>query len=208
MFRDRIDAGQQLAVRLKDHLSAMPKGIVLGVPRGGVVVAAEVAKAFGWPLAPLVVKKIGAPANPEYAIGAVGPAGQAVYTPQADLYPPEARDQALAVAEVSMADYQQKFGRVAEPLKLADRTVVIVDDGIATGQSISLALAWVAKQGPNQTVLAVPVAPADLVDQLKRQADEVVILETPADFQAIGQWYEDFTQTTDQEVVALLRELA
>ncbi|MER9327883.1 phosphoribosyltransferase [Mesorhizobium sp. M0488] len=206
-FLDRREAGRRLANELAKTKWADP--IVLALPRGGVPVAFEIAKALHAPLDILLVRKIGAPEHPEFGVGAVVDGND----PQLLL-----NDDALRMLGIS-SDYIEKEetrqlheierrrerylgGRAAIPVE--HRTAIVVDDGIATGSTAAVALKAVQKSGAARTVLAVPVAPPEVIHTLRAEADEVVCLSTPAQFQTVGSYYVDFEQTSDEEVVELL----
>ncbi len=205
LFHDRRDAGRRLARRL-EHLRA-ERPVVVGLPRGGVPVAAEVAAALGVPLDVIVVRKLGVPFQPELGMGAVGEGGVRVLN-----------DDIVALARVSTGDIEQVAARERgeverrarlfreghEAMPLAGRTVIVVDDGIATGGTARAALQVARAHGARRVVLAVPVAPGDTLADLSRDADEIVCLSIPEDMMAVGLWYENFTQTTDEEVRAAL----
>ena len=204
-FRNRREAGQRLAERLSGLRGSRP--LVLGLPRGGVPVAFEVARALDAPLDVLVVRKIGVPFQPELGMGAVGEDGVRVLNPavlrdagvtDAQLAAVETRER----AEVEQRAARLRGGRPAAPL--TGRTVIIVDDGLATGGTARAAIRVARARGAERVVLAVPVAPPDTVAALAREADEVISVETPEPFFAIGGWYADFTPTSEQEVVDLL----
>ena len=204
-FRDRREAGQRLAERLSGLRGSRP--LVLGLPRGGVPVAFEVARALGAPLDVLVVRKIGVPFQPELGMGAVGEGGVRVLNAgvlreagvtDAQLAEVEARER----AEVDQRAARLRGGRDGTPL--TGRTVIIVDDGLATGGTARAAIRVARVRGAERVVLAVPVAPPETVGALAREADEVISVETPEPFFAIGGWYADFTPTSEQEVVDLL----
>ncbi|MFD7875854.1 phosphoribosyltransferase family protein [Streptomyces sp. NPDC059766] len=207
LYLDRRDAGRQLASVLK-HLKGADV-VVLGLPRGGVPVAAEVAKALGAPLDVCLVRKLGVPFQPELGMGAIGEGGvrvindEVVRTAHAtphDLAEVEARER--EVLESRARRYRE--GR--EPAVLAGRTVLVVDDGVATGSTARAACQIARAHGAARVVLAVPVAPHDWAARLGADADELVCPHTPWDFYAIGQFYADFSQTDDDEVVACLQE--
>lgn len=205
MFTDRRDAGRRLAARLQ-HLQE-PDVIVLGIPRGGVIVAAEVATALHAPLDVIVPRKIGTPFNPELAVGAVAPDGTIFYDETligyAGIDPQDLkREAALELKEIGRRLSLYRGDR--PPPDYRGHTVVLVDDGIATGYTVQAALRSLRQQGPGLLVLAVPVAPPDSLARLQPDADEIVCLFTPDNFSAVGQFYQDFRQTTDQEVVAAL----
>ncbi|MGN6582624.1 MAG: phosphoribosyltransferase [Rhizobiaceae bacterium] len=208
-FRDRGDAGRQLAAALGDF--AADKPLVLALPRGGVPIAFEVAKALRAPLDLFLVRKIGAPGHPEYGIGAVvdGENPQLVLNEEAMAavqFPPgyieaEKRRQ---IAEIERLRQLYLGGR--QTLPVADRTAIVVDDGIATGGTAKVALGTLRKEGATRLVLAVPVAPEDTLDQLENLADAIVCLSTPRPFHAVGLHYDDFDQVTDEDVIRLLRQ--
>lgn len=210
VFRDRREAGKLLA-RALAHYAGRKDVVVLGLPRGGVPVAAEVARALGAPLDVLIVRKLGAPGQDELAIGAIAEGGARVL------------NQGLVenlgltrweIDELAQSEERELERRVQiyrggrDPLPVADRTVIVVDDGIATGATMRAGLQSLRARGATLVVAAAPVGAADSVDALREDADEVVVLETPAWFRAVGQWYENFGQTTDEEVRACLEEEA
>lgn len=206
LFTDRAAAGARLAERLR--YEDLPDGLVLGIPRGGVVVAAEVARALNLPLDIIVPRKIGAPRNPELAVGAVTQDGTAIYNEallrRLHLKPADlAAEVDRQIEEIGrrMAAYR---GSRSGP-EVAGRTVVLVDDGIATGYTVLAALRSLRRAGAARIVLAVPVAPPETLANLEAEVDRIVCLESPREFYAVGQFYQDFGQTTDEEVVALLR---
>jgi len=207
LFKDRKEAGQKLAQRLIGYKNNQ-KVVVLGVPRGGVVVAKEVAQALGCPLDIVIARKIGSPSNPEFALGAVGERGDIVLNP--DILIDESLGQYL---EKEAANQRKEIKRrlklfrgKKKPLVLKDRIVIIVDDGIATGSTLLAAIKSIRKQNPQKIIVAVPVAPASALTDLAKEADEVVCLYTPELFWAVGQFYQDFPQTEDTEVMKILQK--
>ena len=203
MFADRHDAGRRLALALERYRDA-PDAIVLGVPRGGVVVAAEVARALGLPLDVVVTRKIGAPGNPEYAVGAVDAdgavhAGLVAGLPEGYL----ARSAAHERDEIErrLLAYRADW----EAPAITGATVIVVDDGIATGLTLSAAVAYLRRKGAKRIVIAAPVAAPDSATRLRGEADEVVTLAEPDGFNAVGQFYARFDQTSDAEVRGLLK---
>jgi putative phosphoribosyl transferase len=204
-FTDRVDAGRRLAERLRPLGGEKP--VVLGLPRGGVPVGFEVAQALEAPLDVIIVRKLGVPFHRELGFGAIGEGGVRVVhetivrmsrADQADLVDVERTEQAELVRQA------RRFRRGRPRIPVEDRTVIIVDDGIATGATAQAACRVARAQGAGRVVLAVPVAPPDAVASLRQDADEVVCLSEPPDFSAVGEWYEDFSQTSDDEVVELL----
>lgn len=204
-FVDRRDAGRRLAERLLSLRENDP--IVLALPRGGVPVGAEVAHRLGAPLDVILVRKLGAPSQPELAMGAIGEEGVRVL--DANLIA-RARVTDTELARIELRERAELERRAARyrgdrpPMKITGRTVVIVDDGLATGASARAAIVVARARGARRVVVAVPVAPPETVAALRNQADDVISVETPASMAAIGQWYEDFRQTPDEEVVELL----
>jgi putative phosphoribosyl transferase len=205
MFKDRVDAGKRLAHTLHSYRAQAP--VVLGVPRGGVVVAAVVAKELGAPLDVIVVRKLGVPFQPELGMGAVGEGGVRVINDEVVRMAGVGADQLAAVEERERTEVEaraKRFRGVRPAVPLEDRTVIIVDDGIATGSTVKAACQLARAQGARRVVVAVPVGPSGVESRLGGAADEVVCLEQPSAFYGVGQWYDDFTQTTDAEVGELL----
>src|SRR5665648_806392 len=202
VFADRHDAGRRLAAALERYRGS-PDAIVLGVPRGGVVVAAEVARELGLPLDIVVTRKIGAPGNPEYAVGAVDADGRVFAGALAGI-PEEYLQRCLLLEreEIARRLHAYRAGRPA--LDLAGKTVLVVDDGIATGLTLRAAVRYLKDRGARRVVVAAPVAAPDSAVRLRAEADDVVTLDEPPGFSAVGQFYERFDQTSDAEVRALL----
>lgn len=204
-FRDRADAGRQLAARLLPVADERP--LILGLPRGGVPVAEEVAALLGAPLEILAVRKLGAPHNPEYGIGAIAEGGAKVFDHEA-LALLEIDGGTLGhIVERESAELHRRVEtyRGERPqLSLRDRTVIIVDDGVATGVTDTAALRAVRRSRPRRLVLAVPVCAPDSLGRLREEADEVVCMVVPPQMHGVGQWYADFGQVSDAEVVAAL----
>ncbi|HME19081.1 MAG TPA: phosphoribosyltransferase [Nitrososphaerales archaeon] len=205
LFRDRVDAGKKLGETLK---KTMKKDVVvLAIPRGGVVVAKEVADALGAPLDVIVTRKISPPGEPEYALGAVTQEGEVIMDRQAAESLGADRDYIeaeIAKKREEVRDRTKKFRGNRPFPSLEGKVVVIVDDGIATGSSVGAAVLSLKKLKPKEIVVAVPVAPADAVETLTDDGNRVVCLETPGPFFSIGEFYGDFEQVDDDEVRRIL----
>jgi len=209
LFADRVDAGRRLAERLRDLRGA--DVVVLGLPRGGVVVAREVARTLSAPLDVIVVRKLGVPSQPELGMGAIGEDGARIINKQVMQLEGISERDLAAVEERERAELERRATRFRggrERIPLTGRTAIVVDDGIATGSTARAACQVARAQGAARVVLAVPVAPPDTVAHLRDDVDELVCLSTPDAFFAVGQWYSDFRQTTDEEVVACLDDAA
>lgn len=205
MFRDRDEAGERLAGAVGRCVQG--PAIVFGIPRGGVIVAAPVAAALGAPLDVALTHKLGAPGDPELAIGAVAPGVRIV------------SDRAVRILHVDPAyledeltQQEQELARRADAYRSGrsapsaeGRTAVVVDDGVATGATAVAALRWARAQGATRLVFAAPVGPQGIERRLERDCDACVVLETPADLRAVGSWYRDFDQTTDEQVMRSLQ---
>jgi putative phosphoribosyl transferase len=206
-FDDRVAAGRQLATILNDLRDQDP--VVLGLPRGGVVVAAEVARALGAPLDAIMVRKLGVPVQPELAMGAIGEDGVRIVAEDVMRRAGIGADQLQAVERRERAELERRarlFRGDGHRLALGGRTAIVVDDGIATGSTAYAACRVARAQGAARVVLAVPVGSPEAVAALAAVADDVRCLETPAWLGAIGQFYRNFSQVDDDKVVALLRE--
>jgi predicted phosphoribosyltransferase len=209
MFRDREDAGRQLAEKLKERKLHDP--LVLAIPRGGVVTGAVLARELGADLDVVLSRKLRAPGQPELAVGAVSEDGQVYLNHHAqefldliDEYLAEERHYQLA----EIARRKKLFRSIRPQAPLKGRSVIVTDDGIATGSTMIAALQALKTQKPREVIVAVPVASPDRLEEVRRWCDDVVCLLTPNDFWAIGQLYRNFTQLDDNEVIQLLRELA
>ena len=209
LFADRVDAGRQLAQRL-EHLRG-DDVVVVGLPRGGVPVALEVARRLGAPLDVIVVRKLGVPSQPELGMGAIGEDGARVINEDVVRAGGVAPDELAAVERLERAEMERRARRFRGDrprIPLDGRTIVVVDDGIATGSTARAACHVARAQGAARVVLAAPVAPPGWASRFRGDADELVSAATPERFHAIGQFYEDFSQTTDDEVVACLAQAA
>ena len=206
-FRDRRHAGRELAERLVTEIEG--PAVVLALPRGGVPVGLEIAKALGAPLDLVMVRKIGAPGQPELALAAVANGDHPELVVNRDVMRMAGVDEAWLEERKAreleeIARRRRRYlGDRARP-RVAGRTAIVVDDGIATGATMLAALRAVRRAGPRELVLAVPVAPPDTIARLRPETDRILCLHTPRDFVAVGQFYEDFTQTSDEEVIAAL----
>jgi len=209
-FEDRFDAGRFLAQQLKHH-AGKPNVTVLALPRGGVPVAFEIARALGAPLDVFVVRKLGAPGYEELAMGAIATGGVRVFN--------EEVIQHLGVSEswieASIQEQQEELQRREEayrgdraPVEIENHTVILVDDGLATGASMRAAVRALRLRHPAAITVAVPIGSRDTCDQFRAQVEEVVCARTPEPFHAVGAWYRNFTQTTDEEVRDLLNRAA
>ncbi|MGA2879358.1 MAG: phosphoribosyltransferase [Bryobacteraceae bacterium] len=205
-FLDRRDAGKQLAKKLTSY-TGDPRVLVLGLPRGGVPVAYEVARALHAPLDVLVVRKLGVPGHRELAMGAIASGGLRVLNPDViealGILPAEV--ESVAARELQELERQEKTYRGGAPLPLlAGRTIIVVDDGLATGSTMQAAVGALWQGNAASIIVAVPVAAPETVRKLRNLADSIVFLSAPPDFHAVSMWYEDFSQTSDEEVRSLL----
>ena len=205
-FRDRKDGGEQLGNKLARYAKTKD-AIVLGLPRGGVVTAREVASRLGLPLDVIVVRKLGTPGQPELAMGAIARGGIRVLNDDVIRSLRIANHEieaASAAEERECARREMVFRGGRPPRSLDGKTVILVDDGLATGSTMFAAVEAVRAASAARIVVAVPVAPPQTIHQLAKKVDEIVCLETPVDFMAVGEWYDDFTQLTDREVIDVL----
>ncbi|WP_227763461.1 phosphoribosyltransferase [Zhaonella formicivorans] len=206
MFKNRTMAGKMLAAKLQT-LKLTGKPIVLAIPRGGVVVGYEIAKALKAPLDLLIPRKLPAPLNPEVAVGAVAQDGTTYFNEKLLTYlhlSPESLQEEIDKEKREITRRMEKFRGSKEFPDLKGKSVIVVDDGIATGFTMLAGIRFIAKQQPEEIIVAVPVAPEDEVQRLGREVTQIITLAIPKDFYAVGQFYEDFTQTGDEEVTALL----
>ncbi|MGH9013746.1 MAG: phosphoribosyltransferase [Acidimicrobiia bacterium] len=207
VFLDRQDAGQRLGAVLRDRELGHPGTIVAGIPRGGVVVAAEVARELGVPLRAIVARKLGAPRQPELAIGALGPDGAALLDESLVVrlrVDEEWLEQAVAAERAELASRTEQFPGVVTAADVDGRVVIVVDDGVATGATAAAVGVWLGHAQAARRVLALPVGAPATLQRLERVYEEVVVLAQPRYFMAVGQWYRNFSQTTDAEVMELL----
>jgi putative phosphoribosyl transferase len=208
-FRDRRHAGQVLASKLVHYMN-LPDVVVLALPRGGVPVGFEVARSLGAPLDVFVVRKLGFPGQEEYAMGAIASGGVRVLNAEAALMGvSDAVIDSVAAREQAELERREKLYRGERPAcELARRIVILVDDGLATGATMRAATIAVRNREPLRIVVAVPVGAPDTCERFRAEVEEVVCVSAPESFRAVGLWYEDFGQTTDEEVRALLDRAA
>lgn len=207
-FKNRRDAGRRLAEQL-DAYAGRDDVLVLGLPRGGVPVAREVAQALRAPLDVAVVRKLGVPSQPELAMGAIASGGARVLNSEVvdmlDLSD-DAIDRVTAQEQAELERRERAFRGDRPPPAMEDRVVILVDDGLATGATMRAAAAAVRARNPTRTIVAVPVAPPETCDTVRQDVDDVVCLLRPEPFFAVGLWYDDFEQVSDEEVAEMLRE--
>lgn len=204
IYRDRRDAGEKLAVALA-HYRHTPGLVVLALPRGGLPVAAPVARLLEAPLDVFVVRKIGFPGQEEFAMGAVASGGVTIVDRVvAERLPKEAFQAALQRALRELDEREHRYRGTRPPLEIGGRTVVLIDDGLATGASMRAAVEAVRRREPARLVVAVPIAAAETCERIAAEVDEIICAATPERFGAVGAWYEDFSQTSDDEVRAIL----
>ena len=207
VFRDRREAGAALAELLRPLAGERP--IVLALPRGGVPVGFEVARALGAPLDVLLVRKVGAPGNPELGIGAVAEGGVRVLDPgsvRALLVSAEELETALRRADTELAERSRRYRNGSSPRDVSGRTVIVADDGLATGGTATAAVRALRQRGAAHVVVAVPVAAHESAARLRELADAVICVQEPAELRGVGAWYADFSQTSDAEVTSLLKQ--
>jgi putative phosphoribosyl transferase len=207
MFKNRSDAGKQLALKLKEY-KGKEGVLVLALPRGGVVIGYEISRNLNVPLDIVIVRKIGFPGQPELGIGAVSETGTIVLN-----------DNLIYAYGISKEYIESEISRQKEEISrrvklyrkgkhlsgLEGKTIILVDDGVATGATVKAAIATLKKEKLNRLVIALPVAPPSVAEELEKMVDEFICIETPIDFMAVGSYYYDFTQVSDEEVVEILR---
>jgi putative phosphoribosyl transferase len=206
-FRDRFEAGQLLGPAVAERLRGRSNVIVLALPRGGVPVGYEVARTLGAPLDVFIVRKLGVPGHEELAMGAIASGGVRVLNDDVLRHIPVPKSTIEAVAKREQAELVRReasYRGSKPPLDVRGRTVVVVDDGLATGSTMRAAVRALRAMDAGSIIVAVPVAARETCDEFRAEVDDIVCLRTPEPFQAVGLWYEDFTQTTDEEVHELL----
>ena len=203
MFKDREEAAFQLAAKLKKYKNA--DGVVLAVPRGGVPIGYIIARQLGLPLEIVLSKKIGHPYNPEFAIGSVHLNGVILDNTASDISEKYINDEVERIQN-SLKDKFKLFMGNRKPVDLENKTVIIVDDGIATGNTILATVEAILKNNPKEIIIAVPVAPPKTVKMLSNHVNEIICLQIPENFHGVGQFYNNFTQVRDEEVIELLKK--
>ncbi len=206
LFRDRADAGRQLAVQLQDY-AEREDTVVLGLPRGGVPVAYEIAVALRLPLDVFVVRKIGVPGQEELALGALASGGILVFNEDilSVLHAPdEVLHELVAQQQYEIEQRERRYRGDRPPYDLGGKTLILVDDGLATGATMRAAVAALRRHKPQQIVAAVPVSAPQIAEELRMLVDEMICLATPEPFASVGTWYQNFTQTSDRTVSELL----
>ncbi len=205
MYENRTDAGKQLAVPLKDYKGL--ETVVLAIPRGGLPIGAEVARALKVPLDVALTKKIGHPQHREYAIGAVSL--ESVILNESEIVPKSYIEEETTRIREELQRRQDQYYKNRKPLSLKNKVVIVVDDGIATGNTLMATVQLVSKQNPSQIIVAIPVAPVQAIHMLEAlpEIDRVICLATPSNFRAVGQFYLHFYQVSDEEAIRIL-ELA
>jgi len=209
-YRDRFDAGRQLAAKLSAYANR-DDVVVLALPRGGVPVGYEVAGALNVPLDVFLVRKLGLPGYEELAMGAIASGGVQVLNEDVvrQFQVPEEVIQAVAADQLVELERRAELYRAGrEAIDLANKTVILIDDGLATGSTMRAAVQALRHAGPSRIIVAVPVGARDTCEHLRHEADEVICAEMPENFSAVGRWYLDFSQTTDEEVCELLNRAA
>jgi putative phosphoribosyl transferase len=205
-FRNRAEAGRRLAGALR-HLAGRTDVLVLGLPRGGVPVAYEVANALGAPLDVFVVRKLGVPGHREVAFGAIASGGVRILTEEIGLrLDPSVVDAVAAAEQAELKRREQAYRGDRPPVDVSGKTVILVDDGLATGASMRAAVVALRARGPAQIVVAVPTGAPPACDDFRDEVDEVICADTPAHFIAVGERYDDFSDTSDEEVRSLLAD--
>ncbi|HSN09283.1 MAG TPA: phosphoribosyltransferase family protein [Hanamia sp.] len=202
-FTNRYDAAMQLAKKLEKYKGE--EGVVLAVPRGGVPIGFYIAKHLHFDLDLLMSKKLGHPYNEEFAIGAVGLEDEIIEETQG--ISPEYIDEEVANIHSQLKERYKKFMGNKQPIDINGKIVIVVDDGVATGRTILATLEMLRRKNPRKLIVAVPVSSQEAAERIRRVVDEFICLHTPYPFYGVGRFYKDFSQTTDEEVIALLQEL-
>lgn len=210
-FRDRYQAGKLLGHELKRRLGTRDDFVVLALPRGGVPVAYEVAEALGAPLDVFIVRKLGVPFHQELAMGAIASGGVRVMNDEVLSYlnvPPQAIEEVARREQAELERRERDYRGDRPPIDVRGKTVLVVDDGLATGSTMRAAVQALRRMEPRAIIVAVPVAAKSTCERLAMEVDDIVCLRTPEPFEAVGRWYDDFSQTSDEEVHELLERAA
>lgn len=203
IFRDRVDAGKQMVPLLREYENA-DNGVVVALPRGGIIPAKVIADELRLPLEVVMVKKIGHPMNKEYAIGAISLTSQ-ILDPNVDVNPDYINSETSRLRSL-MRERHKQYYKNRDPLNLSGKTVILVDDGVATGSTMLAAIQLLREERVVSIIAAVPVGPKETLDELRKAVDEVICLEMPEPFSAVGNHYEHFDQVSDEEVESILNE--
>lgn len=211
MFKDRTEAGKKLAQKLKEELSTplLAESIVLSIPRGGVPIGGEISQSLNLPLDCLITKKIPSPGNEELAIGAVAEGGVVIWEEELCQrlgVSPSYKQEIVRKKVLELEKKQQDFKCGRPPLQMKDKVAIITDDGVATGSTIKAAIAVVASFDPKEIIVVVPVIAQDSLEEIKKLADKVIYLEAPEMFFSVGQFYENFDQLSDEQVINILKK--
>lgn len=201
MFQNRLDAASKLAEKLSRYKNT--DAVVLAIPRGGVTIGKEIADKLNIPLEIILSKKIGHPRNPEFAIGSVSELGMVINDAIMDISMDYIQNEAARL-QLQLKEKYKLFMGDRKPTDLKNKIVILVDDGIATGNTILATINMIKKKIPKKLIVAVPVAPPDTARKINKEVDEMICLLTPADFYAVGQFYADFSQVSDEEVIKML----
>ncbi len=207
LYKDRYDAGRQLAEKLLRYKDENP--VIIALPRGGVVLGYEVAKMLHAPLDVIVARKLSAPFRPEFGFGAIAPNGIKVLNPESIIYlglNERDIDEIIRDETVEMNRRIELYRKNSPPIDLNNKTVIVVDDGLATGVSTKAAIMSIKQMNPGKIILAVPVSPPEAADRFRREVDEFLCLNELPGFYAVGAYYDDFEQITDQEVINLIQK--
>ncbi len=208
LFKDRWHAGSLLARALDSISSELREPLVVAIPRGGVVVAAPIAQRLGAKMELTIPRKIGAPFNEEFAIGAVAEDGTVFLSPAAYRLADEDYIRQVAKREILEARRRRQIYRSGKKVPFERKDIILVDDGIATGMTVKAALGSLRNENPSSITLAVPVMPADRLEDFRKLVDRLVVLHAPEIFSAVGQFYDEFSQTSDEEVLKILKDYA
>ncbi len=204
-LKNRNEAGKKLAEKIKDIVNEKDV-IILAIPRGGVIIGEEIAKKLSCPLDVIISKKITPPSSPEYAIGAITHDGTIYHSQYWNRFSQEPNFQNEIIKKKSEVKRRIEEYRGSSDYEFGDKTVILVDDGIATGATIFVLLQWLTKRKVKKIILAVPVIPVDTYEKMKRLVDHIVTLDIPSEFYAVGQFYDEFDQVSDEEVMTILNK--